>query len=198
MTVAQLRAYWCDPPDNGDNSPISYLTNPATHRRSRALVSFVKANFPDRQITVLELGSGTGRNLHYLQEAGYQHVLGIELSPKYIAAMCEHFPSLSDRVLQGPIEDLLPQLPNRYDLVFTMAVLEHIPHESEWVFRDIARVAKELVTIEDEVGTSPRHFPRNYRDVFGALGMTYLGGWKKIPGLSGNFAMRHFKEGSQE
>lgn len=195
--IDALRAYWCNP-DDGVNSPTSYLTDPIAHRRSRALVSFVKAKFPDRRITILELGSGTGRNLHHLHEAGYQHLLGIELAPNYIAAMCAVFPKLSDRVLQGPIEDVLPQLPNKYDLVFTMAVLEHIPPDSEWVFHHISRVAKELVTIEDEVTTSHRHFPRNYCEVFCELGMTYLGGWQKIPGLSNSFKMRHFKEGSTD
>lgn len=192
MKAESLRAYWCDP-DDGLNSPQSYLENPDTHKRSKALVSFVKHNFPDRQITILELGSGTGRNLRYLLEAGYHSLLGIELSPNYIEAMREHYPRLSDRVLQGPIEDILPRLPNRYDLVFSMAVLEHIPPESEGVFRHIARVSKELLTIEDEIRSNPRQFPRNYRNVFCALGMEYLGGWRKIPGLSDNFAMRRLR-----
>lgn len=197
MTVEHLRAYWCNP-DDGQNSPLGYIADKNANLRSSALVSFVRHILPDKNATILELGCGTGRNLHYLHAAGYHNLLGIELSPKYLEALREHFPHLSGLVLQGPIEDILPQLPNIYDLVFSMAVLEHIPPESEAVFQQIARVAKNLVTIEDEKTESWRHFPRNYREVFCSLGLQYLGGWKNIPGLWSNFVLRHFKEGSTD
>ena len=55
---------------------------------------------------------------------------------------------------QGTIEDRIKDM-ERCDLVFTMAVLEHIHLDSEWVFSEMARIAKKyLITIEDEKNSS--------------------------------------------
>lgn len=196
-TVKILRDYW-RAPDDGVNSPLSYLVGEDAQQRSCALVAVVKRLFPDRSISILELGSGTGRNLHYLKNAGYHNLLGIELSPKYIATMKEYFPKLSEVVVEGSIEDVLPNFVDKFDIVFSMAVLEHIPIESEFVFGMIVGLAKHLLTIEDERCESWRHFPRNYQDVFSVLGMEYIKGWQNIPGLSSAFVMRLFTQGDEE
>ena len=197
MTVNALRAYWCNP-DDGKNSPLSYLSGSIMQRRSKALVSFVRHILPDRNTTILELGCGTGRNLHYLHAAGYHNLLGIELSPKYLEALREHFPHLSGLVLQGPIEDILPQLPNTYDLVFSMAVLEHIPPEIEvQVFGSIHTHTTWLLTIEDECCDTWNHFPRNYKEVFPKYGFDHIKSWR-YPPLGAAFVMRLFrKEGEK-
>lgn len=77
------------------------------------------------------------------------------------------------KIYNSPVEDVIRNMPdNQYDCVFTMAVLEHIHWESEWIFPEIARItAGFLVTIEEE----ERHdsylfFPRNFEDVFESLG----------------------------
>lgn len=74
------------------------------------------------------------------------------------------------------MEEGLPSMQiNSYDLVFTMAVLEHLHKDSEYVFKDIARIAKQyLLTIEDESGISKRHFPRNYQAIFEPLGLKQI------------------------
>ena len=189
--INRLHDYWCNP--DSVNSPLAYITSSNAKRRSGAFVSVIKKLFPDRNISILELGSGTGRNLYYLKKAGYENITGVELSPLYIAAMKEHFPQLSEMVIQGPLEEILPVCNRSYDLVFSMAVLEHIPTESENVFSEIVRIAKNLIVIEDEKCKSWRHFPRNYRDVFSGLGMEYVKGWKNVPGLSSSFVMRFFQ-----
>ena len=193
-TPQEILAYFQNP-DKG-NLPEDYLSEDS-HTRSERLVRVVKRLFPNPTLTLLELGSGTGRNLHHLKKAGYHRVSGIEQSSLYLDTMREQFPELAGHVLQGTIEDILPQLPNKYDLVLTMAVLEHIPVESVHVFDEIARVARWLLLIEDEKCVSWRHFPRNYREVFEARGMKHLKAWK-FPGMSAGFAMRLFKEGSQD
>lgn len=50
----------------------------------------------------------------------------------------------------------------------------------EWVFPQIVAITRStLITIEDERNGSERHFPRNCRRVFEALGMKQV---EKIPG----------------
>lgn len=64
------------------------------------------------------------------------------------------------------------QRDGEYDLIYTMAVLEHIHPDSEWVFGELARATSgTLITIEDERAVTWRHFPRNYREVFEAQGL---------------------------
>ncbi len=60
---------------------------------------------------------------------------------------------------------------NSVDLVFTMAVLMHLPPESSSVLRDMARVARRwIVTIELEHVVQKYIFPRRYDRVFTSLG----------------------------
>ncbi|MBY9021774.1 MAG: class I SAM-dependent methyltransferase, partial [Candidatus Lokiarchaeota archaeon] len=61
---------------------------------------------------------------------------------------------------------------NQYDIVYTMAVLEHIHEESSWIFPEIVRITNNyLITIEDESTLSWRCFPRNYKKIFESFGM---------------------------
>ena len=62
-----------------------------------------------------------------------------------------------------------------FDVVFSMAVLEHLHPDSEWVFAELARKSRRLViTIEDEGNRNWRAFPRNYRAVFEQLGFEQM------------------------
>ena len=89
-----------------------------------------------------------------------------------------NFPALAaDATLHvGPAEERIKDLADgAYDLVFTMAVLEHIHSESEWLFGELCRITDRwLFVVEDEETPSWRHFPRNYGDVFGGHGMTQV------------------------
>ncbi len=80
------------------------------------------------------------------------------------------------KIHNSSIEDALPQMnSNRYGLVFTMAVLEHLHTDSERCFADIARITRDhLITIEDESKVSWRHFPRLYQRVFEPLGLQQI------------------------
>ena len=171
------------------NSPDAYLRQTP---RSEYLVCVIETLFPDKDMSFLELGSGTGRNLHFLKVAGYHSVYGIEQSQVYIDAMNDNYPELRGHVIFGLVEDVDFR---SVDLVFTMAVLEHIPDGP--VFDKIAKSAKFLLTIEDEKCKSWRHYPRNYKDVFEYCGMTYLKGWR-FPRLSDNFVMRLFRSETEQ
>ena len=97
----------------------------------------------------------------------------------------------------APVERIVRSLPDRaYDVVFSMAVLEHLPRSSEWVLAEMARItAGFLIIIEDEQGESWRHYPRNYRKVFESLGMTQLKevNCAEVNGLGPSFVARVFE-----
>jgi hypothetical protein len=107
------------------------------------------------------------------------------------------YPDLADvRIVNAPVEDVASALPDHgYDVVFTMAVLEHVHTDSEWIFRELARAAARFVlTIEDEKARSERHFPRDYRAVFEPLGLREVERRSDLAayGLSPSFVARIF------
>jgi hypothetical protein len=84
---------------------------------------------------------------------------------------------------------------DEYDCVFTMAVLEHLPYESDGVFREIVRAARyALITIEDERSHTWKHFPRRYDRVFERLGMRQVESLScdAVDGLGSPFVARVF------
>ena len=77
------------------------------------------------------------------------------------------------KIYNVPVEEIIREFRDcEFGIVFTMAVLEYIHTDSEWIFPEMVRVTKDfLITIEDERCISWRHFPRNYKKVFESLGM---------------------------
>ena len=122
--------------------------------------------------SILELGCNVGRNLEYLRRAGYTNLGGIEVSPRARALREGHYPNLDITYYEGPIEEWILRC-RRFDVVFSMAVLQHVHPDSDWIFTEIARVAKRgIVTIEDEVRDTKSLWPRNYGAIFTNLGYT--------------------------
>ena len=116
-----------------------------------------------------------GRNLNYLFNAGYKKLGGVEISKEAIDLMKKTYPEMAEQIeiWNSPIEDVIVNFKgNSFDLIFTMAVLEHIHPDSKFIFSEMVRITKKyLITIEDEKGISWRHFPRNYKKIFEPLGM---------------------------
>lgn len=181
----QIIKYFKNPSE--ENLPDGYVKET---ERSLYLVNVVRKLFPNKGIRILELGSGTGRNLYFLQQAGYDRISGIEVSKVYISAMKKNFPDLKADIRYGLIEENADMIQD-FDLIYTMAVLEHIPISP--VFDSIVRGTKFLLTIEDEVCESWRHYPRRYDEVFESRGMTQVKAWN-FPPLGVNFKMRLFKK----
>ena len=178
---------------NHDNLPEVYF---AESERSEFLVRVIKRLFPCRETRIMELGTGPCRNLYYLNHAGYNHLSGIEQSQTYIDYVRHEHPNLLNQVLLyiGTVEDILPRM-NRFNLIFTMAVLEHIPDGP--IFDVIPKRSNFLLTIEDEVCDTWNHFPRNYKDVFESRGSKHIKAWK-FPPLEPAFVMRLFDNRSVE
>ena len=82
----------------------------------------------------------------------------------------------------------------QFDTVYTMAVLEHIHPESEWIFPEIARITgNNLITIEDERRESWNHVRRTYKDIFKKIGLNHVAA-SKPKGLPPGFKARVFKK----
>jgi SAM-dependent methyltransferase len=165
-TVEEVQSYWRTTNDEL-NRTISYTGDAG---RSAFLLGLIQRYVPDHEAEILELGCSVGRNLNTCYTAGYCNLSGVEINTRAFEPMQAAFPDLTNhvRVYYCAIEDVIREIPtDTFDLIYTMAVLEHLPVQSNWVFAEIARVAKQYVIIvEDEHGISTRHFPRNYREVF--------------------------------
>jgi SAM-dependent methyltransferase len=169
-SVDQIHGYWKKPDER--NKTEWYLEG---RERSEYLARLLSRHLrPDAAI--LEIGCNVGRNLHFLLQAGFTNLTGIEINADAIALLRKTFPDVAKRatLLVSPVERILPTLGN-FDCVYTMAVLMHIHPESEGiVFPEMAKRTKLLVTIEEEVTHSWRSFPRDYRQIFEQCGMTQI------------------------
>lgn len=163
----ELFKYWQHP--DKDNLPTDYLN---AEPRSLFLLKVMRKH-ANADMKILEIGCNVGRNLNYLLESGYTDLSGIEICEDAVRLLKKNYPELKDaRIYNSPVEDVIREFSDsEFDIIFTMATLEHIHKDSEWVFGEMARVSKLIITIEDEHGISKRHFPRDYKKVFEGLGM---------------------------
>jgi SAM-dependent methyltransferase len=164
----KLHAFWRNP--GGKNRPEDYLEPTG---RSRFLVDFISP-YVGTDGRILEIGCNVGRNLAHLYDAGYRDLTAIEISADALAMLRATFPDLgaTARLINAPVEDVIRDFPDgSFDLVYAMAVLEHIHPDSEWIFDEMVRISRSaIVTIEDERGSSSHHVPRDYGTVFQARG----------------------------
>ncbi len=181
-------------------APEDYLH--ADPSRSHFLVDLVR-KYAEPDAKILEIGCNVGRNLAHLAGAGFRNLEGVEISERAVRLLREAYPELAliTKVHNAPIEKVISKFRDgEFDLVFTMAVLEHIHEKSTWVFPEMSRITEKfLITIEDEYRRTPVIFPRNYREIFEAYGMTQLEAVKDLEaeGLRGlayveNFVARVF------
>lgn len=175
----ETRDYWRTA-DNGLNTSANYVNIerlPTLKTRSEFLVDWV-SRVAGKDASVFELGCNAGRNLEFLRQGGISRLSAIEINADALSRLHTTYPELSEivNVEAGSAEDLLKLKPDdSFDLVYTMAVLEHIHSDSEWIFGELVRItSKWLLIIEDEFTHSSRHFPRKYKEIFEGLGMTQV------------------------
>ena len=181
-----------------DSQPEDYIEG---EERSNIVVELIQEAWPNRGNSILELGCNVGRNLHYLLEAGYMNLSGLDISHRITPYMRAEFPDVASNLknfYEGSIEDWIVQFADdRFDIVFSLAVLEHVHPDSEWVFEYIARVAKlGIVTVEDESAHSVRMWPRNYRTIFEGFGWkeTAAKNCEGVPALTNTYWARRFEK----
>lgn len=198
----ELHRYWMRPGD-GSNLPEKYLKPVGDYRRSQFLLELIKL-YTDANVNILEIGCNVGRNQNYLFLAGFDKLTGIEISEDAVALMKKTYPEMtkSAKIINEPVEDVIGTfLENEFDVVFTMAVLEHIHPDSEFIFSEMVRIThRYLITIEDEKGISWRHFPRNYKKIFESFGMkqVYQSNCRETDGLGHTFWARVFTKYDRE
>jgi len=170
LTQGEAQNYWTAPPDE-KNAPGRYAS--ADIERSASLLALLD-RLVKKDAAILEIGCNAGRNLNHLYNNGFANLSAIEISPAAIAHFGKTFPDTVKAVdvKIGPLEQILPTIPDkRFDVLFSMAVMMHIHPDSAFVFSHMVRVSKIVLAIEDErESTSTRHFGRNYREIFEALG----------------------------
>jgi len=168
----ELHQYWRHPLEN-ENIPQEYIKGEA---KSSFLVQLVEKYVNTGRI--LEIGCNVGRNLNHLYLAGFRELTGIEINEDACQLLKKRYPDMAGHVqiYNAPIEEVIREFEDsEFDVVFTMAVLERVHTDSEWIFSEMVRIAdKLLITIEAERWYSRRHFPRNYRKVFEPLGMKQI------------------------
>jgi|TARA_B110000467_G_C18223309_1_gene424304 SAM-dependent methyltransferase len=146
---------------------------------------------------ILEIGCNVGRNLNHLYVNGYHKLHGIEINQKAINKMSETFPSVhnSSNIIQGSVEEKIKQFKdNEIKLTFTMAVLQHIHPESNFIFKEMSRItSKYIIIMERETHTHIfDEFSRNYKKIFEELGWMELRG-ESLDHLFPNRLGYHFR-----
>ena len=137
-----------------------------------------------KEARVLEVGCNVGRNLARLHDSGWAHLEGVEISPHAVRMLRETYPQLSESQIHvGAAEDVLPDMESdRFDLVFTMAVLEHLHPDSRGVFSEIARLAPNVLAIEPTAHVSRRQYPHDIPEEF-LMVWCQVTGWPIFPAL---------------
>ncbi len=167
-----IHKYWKKPAD-GTNRPSDYILK---DERSRYLLE--KIQNLGKDINILEIGCNVGRNLNYLYNNNYTDLSAVEISEaalvKFKDVFGETYNAIS--IYNSPVEEFFKENSNlQYDLIYTMAVLEHIHTDSDWIFEHMVKqTSKYILIIEDENSISWKHFPRNYKKIFENLGMKQI------------------------
>lgn len=190
---SELYQYWREPwKYDKNNLPENYLK---PKERSIFLLKIMKPYVSINE-RILEIGCNVGRNLNFLFNAGFKKLEGIEISEKAVKLLNKHYPEMAQhvKIYNVPVEEKIKNFKNcEFDIVFTMAVLEHIHKDSEWILPEIARITKKyLITIEDERSLSWRHFPREYKKIFEHFGMKQVQEFNcsEVEGLGSNYFAR--------
>lgn len=171
VSVESLHEYWKNP--SADNVEVDYIDQ---KERSEVLVDYFKKHVSPND-TIMELGCNVGRNLHYLYEAGYHNLTGIEINRKALELGLRYYRDMKNfNLICGEIGKELSKLKdNSVDVIFTMAVLEHIHPKEQHIFSNMARIARKyIITCEDEGAIYWRAFSYKYKELFEYLGLTEL------------------------
>jgi SAM-dependent methyltransferase len=154
-----------------------YSTAPKWSSRSQTILNVV-SSLITHEDSILEIGCNLGRNLNHLWQAGYRNLSGMEISEYAVNRLRKEYPCLAATPVDiGPAERSIQNYcSDSVDLIFTMAVLEHLHPDNKRLFGDIARVARKYVlAIEPRQGRrSHMQYPWDIKNEFTAVGLTCI------------------------
>lgn len=163
------QAYWSNP-DDSPNSPREY----AKHKERSDFLLSILPEYVGKQDSILEVGCNVGRNLNALWYEGFENLSGLDINKNAIEESKIQYPSINVHFINNSIERWAFGS-KKYDCIFSMAVMIHLPRDSDFVFKRIQdRTRKTIITIEDETHTTWKHFPRNYSEIFNN------NGWQEV------------------
>ncbi len=195
IELEEVQDYWMDPSDEG-NQPMSYITSNRNDRRSGILLDAMPTLELKNNARILEVGCNIGRNLDMLRRKGYTNLSGVEINYEAVQLMKDHYGKTfqASEIANSSIENY-PIKFGGFDLIFTMAVLMHLPYDSDWVFDKLVKGTKKYLLIieEEDCVKSWSHYPRDYKKMFENLGMKQMYELKNVF-ESGDYTLRVFKK----
>ena len=182
-SVDETHRYW-EKPDDGNNNPSWYAESPAGLARTDNLIKII-SSLEIMNPAILEVGCNAGRNLNGLFSAGFKDINAVEISEDAIGQLSKSYPDLysSANIVIGSAPSVLNNFDDgQFDVVFTMAVLQHIHSDDvDEVLDQIIRISGKVVLLHEvEDYASWRHFPRNYKKLMIQRGMNYHGRFKGL------------------
>jgi SAM-dependent methyltransferase len=150
--------YWKHPEKK--NQPEAYATQDAKIRCEA--MALIVAKYAD-------LFNGGFRRLH-----------GMDINKKAIALAKALYPAMAKEtyLVSSDIKDYVSAWSDdTYNLIYTSAVLVHLPYEYDFIFAELVRLIKpggHLILKEDEGLSGGRKFQRNYQKVFESLGLKQI------------------------
>lgn len=137
---------------SGEYSP-SYYAYYGPNDASESIRAFLDS-VVDPDVAILELGCSAGRHLSHLYEHGYDDLYGIDINDDAFDVMKDTYPDLAaaGTFYFDAIENVITEFDDgRFDVVYSVETLQHIHHDNEWIFEEVARITDDvLVTVEIE------------------------------------------------
>lgn len=158
---------------------------------------------------VLDLGCGAGSHLGYLYENGYTDLYGIDINEAKIELMEAAFPEMYAvaNVTAGPAQEYLREFDDgHFDVVYSIATLQHIQSNEEALYDELVRVTDGILItfeIDREAFESGRDTAelsfgwhlnaelRDYREIFEPRGLTEVDAVKPWDDQSGVGPLRN-------
>jgi len=117
-------------------------------------LSYINKNFDSPDISILEIGCGSGQFAAYLWDYGYRHYLGTDFSSVAID-MCQKL--ISQKFKK---EDCFKSIKREYDIVLAMEILEHLEKDLE-LLKMIPTGKKIVFSVPKfDEASHVRHFPK--------------------------------------
>lgn len=189
------RKYWQTRTIGDDHGPEKYLNEDnSTYVLLEDLLKVL-----DSDASFLEIGCNAGRNLNYLLQKGYKDLAGIEINEVSVKeTLKEHFPELYNQgkfYIGNAANEIKKIDDERYQVVFSIAVLEHIPPEDIRLFDDMVRVSSKYIAVI--TGENSKVYPYDFEKLFEGLGCKTIS-FKLFYGNNHNFELPKERYSTQE